>query len=710
MKNPYFDVYYQAGENPVFCYRTGMAVYEEALIGGAFAAQGWNAAGYPLNVLTNCPTRLDVKEFAEPFAFDLEVNGASVSYGLKFLDFTAERGAEQLHCILSLESRLAPVVIRVHTLLDGTAMFTRWLEIESKADTPLNISRMNPLAGGLETMARAQLADGIPVEKLYSLGYFDDDRPCREGDFSWHDVRPDMISIDTRYNRNRHRHPLVFLRNNLKGTLWFAQIAYSGGCRFTVDLDATRENDVSRIAFKAEITGHKPLIVLAPGEVFATPEVHMGVVQGDLDMAVNEMHDHARRSVLNLPEADPAACYVGSGMGAEHDMSVETSKAFIDQFAQMGAEIFIVDAGWQNPPHKEMEWGAYNGLNYPDPERYPNGLKELSDYCHEKGMKFGMWVEIERIGEKSPVRKEHPDWFLVDIFGDMSNAGFLDFSNPEVAAWAESELARIITEYQLELFRVDYNIDHREYHRVKNGEYTTLRHFEAVGKMYRNLKRRFPEVIFENCAGGGARTDYAQMKAFHHTWVSDWQRTPRSVTITNGMTMALPPERVDRLFAGMGCHEYGSFDLHMRNTMLGHMSLNVIAPAATYPNPVQMAFVQHSVQLYKDFIRPFLPTCKVFHHTPQTWECLQEGRCILEIAAPDGSRGVLGAFTLAGSNDRVLHITCKGADPGKTYRVTLDNSGASFQATGRELTMTGLDLRIPASMASELVTYQAVEA
>ncbi len=712
-KHDFFDIYYQPGENPVFCYRTGLTVYEEALVGGAFVSQGWNGAGYPLNVLTNFSTRLDPYPFGEPFAFNLDVNGASTDYGLRFIDFTTERTETSLHGIITLESGNAPVRIKVHTILDGTAMFTRWLEVENLSETSLNISRMNPLAGGMEAIERSTMTDSNAIETFYSFGYFDDDTARREGDFSWHPLSTDTTAVDTRFGRVRFRHPLMFLRNNLTGSLWFAQIAYSGGCRFTVDYDAKREREHSCLSFKAEITGYHPLVVLRPGETFATPEVHMGLVQGDLDMAVNEMHAHARKSVFTLPESDASACYVGAGMGPEHDMSVATSKAFIDQMSEMGAEIFIVDAGWQNAPDEEDRWFCCNGLNRPDTGRYPNGIKELSDYCHAKGMKFGMWVEIERIGEDTGLREAHPDWFAVNVFGEKNGRGFIDFTNPEAAKWAEDELARIIEECGLELLRVDYNVNFLDYHGVKRfddgrREYNAVRHMNAVNEMYIRLKKRFPSVIFENCAAGGGRTDWAQMKGFNHTWVSDCQALPRSALITNGMTMALPPERVDRLFAGMGCHQYGSIDAHMRNTMLGHMTLNVVAPAATYPNPLQMAFIKHSVRLYKDFIRPFLPTCKVFHPTPDVKEAARRGYTLLEIAAEDGSRGVLGAFTLLHGGDAPMQVTLKGVDAGKQYRVTLDNSGESFVMSGAALMMNGLTLRIPAALASELVIYEAL--
>ena len=53
------DIYYQPGDTPVICYRSGMMVYEEVFDSGVLVSGGYNAAGYPLNVLAGYPTRLN---------------------------------------------------------------------------------------------------------------------------------------------------------------------------------------------------------------------------------------------------------------------------------------------------------------------------------------------------------------------------------------------------------------------------------------------------------------------------------------------------------------------------------------------------------------------------------------------------------------------------------------------------------------------------
>lgn len=717
MRNPqnYCDVFYQPGEEPVFCYRSGLMVYEEKLVNGVLVSAGYNAAGYPLNVLSGYPSRLNPVSFSEPASFHLELDGQTLDFGLKFVDFTTVKEDGRIEAVLTLDSAYKNARIRVHTILDGTQMFTRFLEIENRSDVPANVNRLVLLGGGLERMERSQMAEGQDISKLYSVGYFDEHCWSREGAFVWRDLNPDVLNVDTRFGRDRFRHPLIFIRNNVNGTIFFSQIGWSGGCRFTVDYNAYADQDhrATLMAFGAEITSYHPITVLSAGEILTTPEVHMGMIAGGLDDAVNEMHAHIRKSVLTMREINPVNLMVGGGMGAEHDMSVETSKAFIRQFKEMGVEVFIIDAGWECPPSFPIDWGAYNGVNVPNPDRYPNGITELADYCHSLGMKFAMWVEIERLGWACDLYSQRPEWIAQDIYGKR-NGGFIDLTIPEAAAWAEEELARIITECKMDLLRIDHNVSYREYFAFRDvipghRECLNLRHQKAVYRLYENLKRRFPNVVFENCAGGGARTDLGMMKYFNHSWVSDWQKAPRSVLITNGMTMALPPERVDRLFAGMGCHEFGALDLQMRNTMLTHMSLNVIAPAATEWNPVQMAFVRHSVDLYKRFIAPILPSCKVYHHTPDCAQALEEGFCAYEIGMPDHRRGVLAAFTLTSARGRQCMIVPRGISPALTYRVTLDNSGTSFTAGGYELMTAGVPVQIPASMASELVLYEAID-
>ena len=703
MSKTFTDIYFHGKERPVFCYRSGKLVYEEMMAGGTLVSCGYNTAGYPLNILSGFPSRIDYTQFAEPFSFNIEIDGQSLDYDLNFIDFEIRKDGENTEGILTLESNIKPVRIYVHTLLDTTQMFTRYIEIENLSDKNICLSRLSVISGCAEETERNELTKEADLKELYSVGYFDRADWAHEGDFKWKKLGTDTLSIDTRFGRDRFRHPLIFIKNNVLGTILFAQLSWSAGCRFSVDFNARDERDRSFLGFKAEITGYKPLRVISPKEIYRTPEVHIGMVSGSLDDAINEMHSHIRKSVLK----EEVNTLVFAGMGAEHDMSVETTKAFIDQFAEMGAEVFTLDAGWVCPPGEQTSWSHYNGRNIPDESRYPDGMKVISDYVHEKGMKFCLWIDIESVGREAEIFKAHPEWKALDVYGNRTE-NLLDFTNPEVTEWAENELIRMLTEYDVDVLRVDNNLNYRQYFTIGDTgsgvkECLSFKRTENVYRMYENLRKRFPDMIFENCAGGGGRTDLGMMKYFNHTWVSDWQKAPRSILVTNGMTMALPPERVDRLFAGMGGHRFGSLDLQMRNTMLTHLTLNVINPADAKINDAQMEFVRHSVALYKNFIRDILPACRVYHHVP---EADRNSFTALEISSPDKEKSVIAAYNLSMAKDEFITVFPRGIDASKEYTVTLDNTGSEFTVRGYELMTDGIKIRIPSSMSSELILFE----
>ena len=706
----YKGVFYQPGNEPVFCYRTGLTVYEETFKQGALMASGWNTAGYPLNVLSNCNTRINTDRFNEPQSFNLVIDGEYCDMGLEFVSFESEDEDVKTHSVITLRCETKKITVKVHTLLDGSPVFSRWLEIINGSDKSAAVSELSVMSGGIEIIDRNRVTYGRDIDEYYSLGYMDCASWGHEGDFSWHTLTPDEHSFSGRFNRERYRHPMFMLKNNLLGTMMIGQMGWSAGYKFSFDYNAYPDQGDTCLSFKMAVDSYKPLTVIDADSVYKSPVVYIGMVSGDHDDAVNAMHEHLRNTVFKSTEKVTNACLVGAGMGAEHDMNVDTTKQFIDQMVRAGAEIFIIDAGWYCPPTKEMEWHPYAGDWFYNKDRYPNGLKEIRDYCREKGIKFALWLEVERMGHFSNAFKEHPEWFPTNIRGGKQN-GYIDLSIPEALEWAEEEASRVIREYELDLFRVDYNVGACELFHVgetdSRRECRSIKQVEGFYKLYNNLKKKFPDVVFENCAGGGGRTDVGMVSNFNHTWVSDWQVPPRSVLITNGMTMALPPERVDRLVAGMGCHTYASLDLHMRNAMFGHISLNVFGPRDAEMNPQVFEFIRHSTDLYKSFIRPILPKSMIYHHTPDTKEAIKNGLAVIELVSDDMTKGVLGVFTLACNAGNPVTVHPKGLDAGKNYRVYFDNTRTSALVSGYELMNSGIRIAIPSSLSSELITFEA---
>ena len=727
------------GTQTTFSYRTGLSVYEEVFLNGRFMSAGWNISGYTLNVLEAYPTRLSgyardlmggIKStqnaFREAQSFVVEADGVSLDGSWELAGHTEEteiiedNGKEILHGRVFLKSSIKPVEVTVHTVLDGTPIMSRWLEVKNASEQNINISKLLPMCGGIEVIdGWKEYIKGIPDNrKIYSLGYMDNSVWSHEGYFNWRDLPNNYSGFSCkRFHDQCFRHPFFVLKNNLLGNMMIAQLGYSGGCDFKFRLDA--DTAAAKLGFEVSVEGANPLLILENGESFEMPKLHIGMLHGVLDDAVNLMHKHIRQTEFTIPAPFGRKGWVEGGMGCERVMDMKAVKHFVDTVAEVGGEAFVIDAGWYCPPEKENEWWLRTGHWYPDKERWPNGIEEARDYAHSKGLKFGLWVEIESMGKLAgKTREEHGGLIAECKNGDDR---LLDMTNPKAVLWAENELSRIIEEYGVELFRLDYNMqmDYILYREKRCGipESNFLRYYKNVYAMFGRLKRKYPDVIFENCASGGERTDVGFVRNFTHTWVSDHQIPPRSFAITNGMTMVLPPEWVDRLVSGMNCHTKGSLDFQIRNTLFGRPSTNDYNAMDSKMNKDQIGFIKHSLDIYKKHIRPYIDDSLIFHHTPAIVSIADgssgtteypHGFGVLERASFDGKHGVVGLFKLADSEDTdTVTVFPKGIDPELNYKVTFDNLGSTVKVSGYSLYNDGIKLKVQESVSSELVIYEA---
>lgn len=138
--------------------------------------------------------------------------------------------------------------------------------------------------------------------------------------------------------------------------------------------------------------------------------------------------------------------------------------------------------------------------------------------------------------------------------GDKTRLGdILDLTNPDACAWMEAQIARVLETYECEFYRLDHNTGGLKRACalcVKATSRTVIGAITMRCMAFMTVYGHASPMSFAARAGGGGRTDLGLVRRFDHTWVTDWQIAPRSFAITNGMTMALPPEYVDRLVGG----------------------------------------------------------------------------------------------------------------------------------------------------------------
>ena len=711
------SVVFRGDPTPGVRYSCGLTEYDEALLDGRLVARYWSATTGCIRPEMYVARDMSSFDHLPIHVFDLVLDGQALHDHWRWIKAWEEddSSSNTRHVAIELAHELRPVTVQVHTSLDGTPFLTRWLQVTNTGDRPAALSAIFPWTGLLWYVRdyRESLPEG--VEQAFTIGRFASSLALREGDFAWEALPNATTRLEGRNGRSGWGCPFFIICNEATGERLIGHIAWSGNwlAEFTCDQDPG--SDDTYLFFRLGPTATPPMRVLAPGETIASPAVHLAHMHQDLDTCVQALHQHLRRSVLPpQPEGRGLLVQRNNWGNMATDMDEQALIREVDIAVDLGCEIFVIDAGWYGSEknrwsHTLGDWDAGDWL--------PNDLHPVREYAREKGILFGLWMEPECIGSLSKVYREHPDWVLtrngkpaMRRFLETGARFALDLTKPEVAEWVESEIVRVIERYDLDLFRLDYNINVYEGgQRVQDGflENTLWRHYEAFYGIMDRIRQKFPDLIIENCSSGGGRNDLGMLSRSHHTWLSDRHQAPRGLKILNGMSMAIPPEMCSRIFGTHHWHQglRGDIDFQLRVPLFGHYCISGFTPSPKDTGRAARDRIVHYVDLYKSFVRPMLPTCRVFHHTPAL-----EGEewCVLEYAAPDASRAMAGIFRIAGTGSNEYHFWPRGLAPETSYRVTFDNTGTVGQIKGQELIREGLFIQLDSPLTSELLLFESL--
>jgi alpha-galactosidase len=375
----------------------------------------------------------------------------------------------------------------------------------------------------------------------------------------------------------------------------------------------------------------------------------------------------------------------------------------IDLAHTLGAELFIVDAGW---------WDIYGDWT-PSSTRFPHGLRPIADYIHSKGMLFGLYNEVQ--GGRgdwthSKMYKDHPDWFIPPY-------ALIDMTNPEAVAFMHDQIRAMVKEDKIDLFRLDYNpgFDYGMSHHMRQGleENDVWRYEQATYQLFEQVKKEFPELILQQAAAGGGRNDLGFASRFDEQYTTDGLDMPEVLQNLSGQTLNLPIEMFATAF-GIPAHSSnrGHLDTHLRVTFsLGTPWLAPVAPSLQDISPEILDRYRHYVAIYKNFIRPLLPTCLVFHHAPVDADrgVDESPWFAMEFDSPDRSKGWATLVKLYSGPDWYV-FKPRGLDPERNYKVTLDSQTASVVMSGLELSTRGLPVRLEAVEDSELLLFEQTDA
>jgi alpha-galactosidase len=718
------SAFIRTGQFPGIRFNSGLTVCDEELRNGRWVSRYWDSSGQVIADIQIDAERQQMDTLPVD-AFKLEIEGQDLSGTWKWIGVTQSEVADPngLLVTVELESSIRPVRVKIHTLLSGGPVMVRWLEVTNTGRQPTAISNVSPWSGQL--WHTPNFAEKLPPdsENVYDVGYPQYDKWGYEGAWRFDPVVNETKIISGDRGKSGWGHPTFFARNNATGEWFVASLAWSANWKIhvTSKVDKTpvdRSNSIDRPVNEARLffdmgpSSVDPVLrVIEPGETVKTPETHILCMKSDLDHVTQALLNHVRRDILpHTPSEhvfDVEANHRGYIVDHETEAGIDRE---IDMASDIGAEAFFIDAGWYGPEPNHWydnvgDWYAGAWL--------PNDVQPIREYARKKGMRFGLWVEIEGAGAASKLRKDHPDWILTRNGQPFANGRHLDVGNPVVAKWMESEIARTIKKYDLDVFRIDYNMSVEEDgNQVRDGfvENSGWRHVENLYAVFDHLRRQFPKVIFQNCAGGGGRLDWGILHRFDNTELSDWMREPRGVKILNGMTWILPPEILLRTF-GTEVPDLagdGDIDSQLRQVQMSLPIFRGIAPSLADLNPILRDKIRTGVDLYKTKLRPILRDSVVYHHTPQTPYFSESPWLVLEYASPDKKRDVATLFRTSNLDNPVYHFLPRGLDASALYKVTLENRGEIVELSGFQLMRDGIPVRLETAGTSEMLLFESV--
>jgi alpha-galactosidase len=215
--------------------------------------------------------------------------------------------------------------------------------------------------------------------------------------------------------------------------------------------------------------------------------------------------------------------------------------------ASIGVELFVVDAGWWIGAGALDQHDFTSGLGTwtVDGDRFPDGLESLSNLAHDLGMKFGLWVEPERIaiGTAGLPGAARESWLATinGSYGGDGTSGQICLSAAGARKWVFSKLVGLIESAHPDYFKWDTNFwincnRSGHDHGPNDGSFA---HVQALYGMLDELRRKYPDLEIENV---GWRLDYGMAAYTDALWMDD--RTAPSTHVRHnleGISLAFPP-------------------------------------------------------------------------------------------------------------------------------------------------------------------------
>ena len=406
--------------------------------------------------------------------------------------------------------------------------------------------------------------------------------------------------------------PMMVLENKRKKSCTLVQLENNGSWHLEI---GDFIGQVYLAASGPEFNDNQWLKTLKPGEEFKSAQATLSFGE-DFEETIQEITKARRMMRRHSDDLEHLPVIFNDYMHALWDTQTrDTILPLVDIAASVGCEEFCIDAGWFAVG---SAWWDIVGEWKEEPSNFPDGgLKYVIDYIKSKGMKAGIWVEIEALGVNSPLVKRMKDGYLFQIKGinNINNKRYqLNFAHPEVYQHAMNVIDELMRLYNLDYLKIDYNVDSgpgTDFESDSLGD-GLLKHNRAYIKWLNEVMDKYPHLTIENCGSGGCRMDYEILKYCPIQSTSDQTNYRKYPYLAANVLTACTPEQ-----AAVWSYPLNDYEkimptdevavMNMCNAMLGRIHLASFIdklPAS------QLDLIREGIRYYKslvDFKKKALP-------------------------------------------------------------------------------------------------------
>lgn len=444
---------------------------------------------------------------------------------------------------------------------------------------------------------------------------------------------------------------------------------------------------------------------LEPGASFTTPEALLAWSDAGLGAVSEALHGILRERVARGPWRDrERPVLLNNWEGTYFDFDHERIVAMARAAKDMGMELFVLDDGWfgdRNDDHRGLgDW-------FVNTRKLVHGLDGLAREVRALGLKFGLWIEPEMVNADSDLFRAHPAW-AIGIPGRKRTESrqqlVLDFANPEVVDHIADAIGAVIASAPIDYIKWDWNRFITEPFSPtlpadRQGEFF-YRYNLGMYDLYERLTTRFPHILFESCASGGARFDAGILAWAPQAWTSDDTDAAERLKIQWGTSLAYPVSSMGAHVSAVPNHQTGrvaSLDFRAAVAMFGAFGYELDPTAMSEDD---LAAVRRQVAFFKE--RRSLIQFGRFLRLRSPFEGDGNETAWMTVSA-DASRALVAHYRVLQHpwpmRDRLV---VRGLDPAARYAVTcwdgFEAPMPTIERGGDELMAVGLGIEPPDPM------------